>query len=165
MLLNASLPRGKKKRTLTGTRDLVQSSLPWWALWAATFHIWGAHLTSSSDTPMRHGRAAGEVWLGQNMMRLKTWQYLRAFRLRTTQFNVTTTPWGASRVLLLQDLIHFLIFRSDKERWRGKENSHARFWQIHHDLAQGAFYCGLFSIFCTCTFYFIVWLAGTGLVS
>lgn len=149
---------------------MVQSSLPRWALWAATFHIWGAHLLSSSDTPMHHGRAAGEVCVGAKHDASQNRQYLRAFRLQTTQFIVTTTPWGASRVLLLQDLIHFfkrhfLIFRSDKEWWRGKENGHARFWQIHHDLAQGAIFCGLFSIFCTCTFYFIVWLAGTGLVS
>lgn len=39
--------------------DTVHSAWPCRALWAVTFHVWAAPLTSSPDTSMYHGRAAG----------------------------------------------------------------------------------------------------------
>lgn len=110
-------------RTLTGTWDMVHSALPWQALWAVTFHIWAVLLTSSPDTPMHHGRALGEVWLGQSVMCLKTWQHPQAFPLWTTQFNVTKE--GLGRVLFCRNefiLICIFSCKGERGKWRGKRN-------------------------------------------
>lgn len=147
--------------------DMVHSARPCRALWAVTFHIWAALLTSSLDTPMHHGKAVGEVWSEQSFMCLKTWQQLRPFPLRTTHLIDTTTPAGVGRVFLPgPDYIFCLLTcRCGKEGCRGEENSHSSsFRQILHEMGKGVSCCRLFSFFRPCTFYFKAWLAGTCLV-
>lgn len=147
--------------------DMVHSARPCRALWAVTFHIWAALFTSSPDTPMHHGRAVGEVWLGQSVMCLKTWQQPRPFPLRTTHLIDTPTPEGTGRVFLPgPDYIFCLLTcRCGKEGCRGEENSHSSSFQQIFTMAKCVSYCRLFSfLHFFCTFYFKAWLAGTRLV-
>ncbi len=147
--------------------DMVHSARPCRAVWAVTFHIRAALLTTSPDTPMHHGRAAGKVQLGQSVMCLETWQQLRAFPLRTTRLNVTTAPYGGGRVFFYKTWFIFPCFltcRGERDTYSVKGK--LPWQQFLTNPSWGGtkcfFFYRQFYFFCTCTFYFIAWLAETG---